>query len=307
MDITVVTPTYNRAGLLPRVWESLRTQNADFEWIIVDDGSSDNTSVVIAAFDDPRITFITLPENRGTNVARNAGAQRAKGRYVVFLDSDDQLNPESLAIMVETMDGAGVEIGAAAFACVVADTGKTFSFPDDGKILTEYDVVCDNAFLAGDKILVYRRGIFQEFLLPEEVRGCEHVFVYEVSKKWSYLLKNRPLSVVHRQLDNLCSSSSMVARSFDMARSFEMVLENHSQVLEKCPKARFRFHAKALYRYLVAGARPEAWRVYKSIIRQQYSLPDLSMATLMILSGGFKLASFEKWRIDRINKKLTGR
>ncbi len=306
IEISVITPTYNRAGLLPRVWQSLRNQNITLEWIVVDDGSNDNTSSVVEAFDDKRIIFIRFPKNRGANAARNAGARKAKGKFVIFLDSDDELYPESLAVMDEVMNGADAEIGAAAFACVIADTVMQFPFPNDGVVLREYDVICKNGFMKGDKILVYRREIFQEFLLPEDVRGCEHVFVYEVSKKWAYLMKNKPVSIVHRQADNLSNPGNMVARSFDMARSYEMILKNHSHLLQKCPEAMCRFLLRALYRYLVAGARTEAWRIYKSILKERHSLRQFMAATLLILSGGFMLSDYERWRIGRLKKKLTG-
>lgn len=111
VDVSVVTPTYNRAHLLPRVWSSLRDQRPAFEWIVVDDGSTDNTLDVIKNLADPRIIYHRLPCNRGVNAARNAGAKLAKGRYVIFLDSDDELYPGSMERMVSIMDAADPTIG----------------------------------------------------------------------------------------------------------------------------------------------------------------------------------------------------
>jgi len=304
IDVSVVTPSYNRAVLLPRVWQSLKNQKASFEWIVVDDGSSDNSRDVCESFNDSRVNFYKLPENRGANAARNAGVKNATGRYIVFLDSDDELVVDGLSLMIAEMGTAGLEIGAIAFTCVIAETGERVSPLDDGKTLDEFDIVCANGFGIGDRILVYRREVFETNLLPEEVRGCEHVFVYGVAKKWNYLLKNLPLSIVHRQADNLSNSASMVTRSFDIARSFEMVMKNHENVLLKCPTARFGYQKKALYRYLVSGHRDEALRLYNSINLQSHSILQLVNATMILVCGYFNIVRFEQWRIERLNRKL---
>jgi len=306
IDVSVVTPSYNRAELLPRVWLSLKNQNASFEWIVVDDGSSDNSREVCESFNDSRVNYYKLPENRGTNAARNAGVKKAVGRYIVFLDSDDELVPDGLSLMIGEMGKAGKDIGAIAFTCIIAETGEKVSSLEDGRTLNEFDVVCSNGFGSGDRILVYRSKVFDANLLPEGVRGCEHVFVYSVSRKWNFLLRNLPVSIIHRQSDNLSGSASMVTRSFDIARSFEMVMTNHERVLSQCPAARFKYQGKALYRYLVSGNKEDAWRLYRSIKAQSRSIPQILLATLILGSSCFNLARFEQWRIDRLNRKLMG-
>ena len=193
LDISVITPTFNRAHLLPRVWKSLTRQAAQFEWIVIDDGSMDDTMAVIKSFNDDRIRYTALEKNRGVNAARNAGLQLAAGRYVTFLDSDDELYPEGLRCMVETMSAAHYSIGVASFPCVVAKTHKKICELIDRKVLDEYSILCENALRGGDTILVYRREVFNTFRLPEAFRGCEHIFVYEVSKRWKFLLINKPL------------------------------------------------------------------------------------------------------------------
>ena len=97
--ITVFTPTYNRAEFLPKVYKSLRVQEyKDFEWVIVDDGSSDNTEIVIDSFIQEQaivIHYIKQP-NAGKHKAINKGVSAAKGELFLILDSDDTLPKESL-------------------------------------------------------------------------------------------------------------------------------------------------------------------------------------------------------------------
>jgi len=100
--ITVFTPTFNRVDFLPKVYSSLKKQEyRDFEWLIVDDGSSDNTETVINDFileDEILIHYIKQP-NSGKHKAINKGVSVAKGELFLILDSDDTLPKNSLSII----------------------------------------------------------------------------------------------------------------------------------------------------------------------------------------------------------------
>ena len=92
--LTIITPTYNRASCLETCWESLREQSCkDFQWLVVDDGSTDDTSAVMDAVrrQNPEscIDYIRK-ENGGKHTALNASHPWIKGKYVVVLDSDDR-------------------------------------------------------------------------------------------------------------------------------------------------------------------------------------------------------------------------
>lgn len=308
IDISVVTPTYNRAPLLLRVWNSLNNQKVNFEWIVVDDGSSDNTKGVIEGIKDAHVKYIQFKENKGVNAARNAGVNVATGRYIVFLDSDDEFYPGSLTVMVEIMDKAD-SIGAAIFATVIANTGKQQeSQLKDGEILNEYDLVCQRKNYEGAGILVYRREVFTDFHLPEDLRGCEHVFINEISKKWNFLVIDKPLRIIHYQEDNLSSAGSLIKRSYDIARSYERVIKNHEKILKNEHEVVFYYLIKAIYRYGIAGSRKDVWRVYKNMIKHSKKISEYFVATGLLiigLVGGLK--QIEVLRINRINKKLFKR
>jgi glycosyltransferase involved in cell wall biosynthesis len=102
--VSVVIPTYNRAGLISETIQSVLDQTfADFEIVVVDDGSTDNTKDVVASFEDSRIKYI-YQENRGLSAARNTGANASNTDYILFLDSDDLLLPHNLAKCVTVLD-----------------------------------------------------------------------------------------------------------------------------------------------------------------------------------------------------------
>lgn len=93
---SIVLPTYNRAHMLPKAIESVLSQTFnDWELIIVDDGSTDDTKKIVEGYTDQRIKYI-YQDNQERSAARNNGIEHATGEYICFLDSDDYFLPEKL-------------------------------------------------------------------------------------------------------------------------------------------------------------------------------------------------------------------
>lgn len=96
--ISVVLPVHNRADVLARAIGSVLQQDfREFELIVVDDGSTDDSAATVGSFGDKRIRLIQLEENRGGNVARNEGVRAATAPLIAFLDSDDRYLPNKLS------------------------------------------------------------------------------------------------------------------------------------------------------------------------------------------------------------------
>lgn len=104
--ISIITPVFNSEGYIAETIESVLAQTyADWEMIIVDDCSTDNSKEIIRKFvkEDKRIHLIEFEENSGTGKARDIALQNAKGRFVAFLDSDDMWMPEKLEKQIRFM------------------------------------------------------------------------------------------------------------------------------------------------------------------------------------------------------------
>ncbi|MEJ0030732.1 MAG: glycosyltransferase family A protein [Bacteroidota bacterium] len=104
--VSIIVPCYNQAEFLADVLNSVISQTySDWECIVVDDGSPDNTTEVAAQFTsrDQRISVVTK-KNGGLSDARNFGILRSKGKYILPLDADDRIGPDYLKLAVEALE-----------------------------------------------------------------------------------------------------------------------------------------------------------------------------------------------------------
>lgn len=108
--VSIITACYNSAAYLPDTARSVFDQTfSDWEWIIVDDCSTDTSADIIAtlAGRDSRVKAVRLNENSGAAVSRNVGIEASRGRYIAFLDSDDLWSPQKLARQLSWMSEYG--------------------------------------------------------------------------------------------------------------------------------------------------------------------------------------------------------
>lgn len=103
--VTVITPVYNAEKNLRLALDSVLTQTfTDFEYLIINDGSTDSSPEIIRSYSDPRIRFIDNKENQGLAKIRNLGLSEVKTEYLAWFDADDICHPERLARQIEFLD-----------------------------------------------------------------------------------------------------------------------------------------------------------------------------------------------------------
>lgn len=153
---SVVIPVYNRANLIEEALDSVLMQTEqDFEIVVVDDGSNDDPGKVVAAMNDPRIVFVRQ-ENRGGGAARNTGIDRARGRFIAFLDSDDRFLPHHLATMRALIGKSPNAIG---YARIIVDRGDECIIVKPPRAIAEGEnmatyLLCDRGFCATSTMVV---------------------------------------------------------------------------------------------------------------------------------------------------------
>lgn len=130
--VSIIAPVYNVEAYLPKMIDSILAQTfTDFELLLVDDGTPDNSGIICdeAAAKDRRIKAIHK-ENGGSASARNVGMEQAQGKYLFFVDSDDWIEPDMLKTLVDA---------AEKYQCMLVVTGFCMEYYEAGKF-TSYDV-----------------------------------------------------------------------------------------------------------------------------------------------------------------------
>jgi glycosyltransferase involved in cell wall biosynthesis len=303
--VSIITPTFNRADLLPRVWRSLSEQSVPVEWIVIDDGSTDSTPLVMESFGDPRIVFLRLDHNQGSNIARNAGVRVSRGRYIIFLDSDDELAPHALKEAVQLLETAPPNIGAVLMIAQPTFAGKNRVVLPDRSVLNEEDLVINNR-LQGDRAVIYRRNVFCNQMLPEEYRESQFVFVLGIARWSNYLVVNRPLTLVYRQNDNLSQPRSIIERSRAIAQGWETVIQNHAAILCQNEPARLRLYIRVLYRYAVSGDRGAMWHAFNELRAHHPGYMAATRAIAIIFAGTVGRCGADYVRLKLIRLKEKG-
>ena len=129
--VSVILPAFNRETLVARAIDSVLAQTwTDFELIVVDDASTDDTRTVLERYRaHPRVRLVLSDTNRGGSGARNLGIEAARGTLIAFQDSDDVWLPHKLAAQVAALD-AHAHAGLCYCASVYADGGRTYYIPE---------------------------------------------------------------------------------------------------------------------------------------------------------------------------------
>ena len=116
-EVSIITPCYNSALFLKETTESVINQTfTDWEWLITDDCSNDNSVEIIKSTNDSRIKLIQSEENGGAGHARNLSLEKATGRFITFLDADDFWEPNFLEEMIGFMKKENAEIAYSNYA-----------------------------------------------------------------------------------------------------------------------------------------------------------------------------------------------
>jgi len=261
MRFTVLTPTFNRAHTLGRLYESLCAQTLrDFEWVLVDDGSTDNTRETVQSWNPIfPIRYFWKP-NGGKHTAMNMGVREARGEFVAFIDSDDLPVPRAL----ERFDYRWREIPnpakfstCTALTCMPDGTVKGKPFPAD--FVDAFNFSDQYRYRGSiDRWGINRTDILREFPFPEGERFVPEGLVWNrMSRKYYTRFFNEPLLIVHP------SSDSLSRRIVDLrASSPKATLTYYRELAFSPAPARFRLRAAMNFcRFSVIAARRKIGRV----------------------------------------------
>jgi len=226
-SVAVVIPSYNCAHYLAEAVDSVLAQTyRDFEVIVIDDGSTDNTAEVAARFGS-RIRCIHQ-ENRGLPAARNRGIRESQSPYIAFLDADDAWFPEKLAEQIPAFS-ADPEVGL-----VYSDLQVLY---DDGQLAPSFlgtrplaasgyvfDRILRSGFIIPSSVVVRRAAIDNVGLFDESMRSHEDVELWSrICHRWKVQLVSKPLVTRRQRVGSLTGNEDM--RSLYGLKFYQKVLQ----------------------------------------------------------------------------------
>jgi len=225
--VTVVIPAFNAERHIAEALGSVRDQTLrELEVLVVDDGSTDGTVREVERFftDDLDLTIVSQT-NAGPAAARNAGIRRARGRYCAFLDADDVMLPERLAVQVELLD-AEADLGLVHTDLMTFDergiihrTRRAFSDPCGGMVLDR--LLLDN-FITTSTVMAPTERLVEAGMFGEGRRVSEDFELWlRMAARWRVGFVDRPLVQYRRRRGSLSDDKLVTARcALDVVETF---------------------------------------------------------------------------------------
>lgn len=213
--ITILTPTYNRAYTLDKAYKSLINQtNKNFCWLIIDDGSSDNTKELVSKFIEEKKIKIRYyyKKNGGKHTAINYGMKKVSTKYILILDSDDYLKPNCINYVLNKWEKYSDDdkIGCLSFLKVKPDDkviGKRYM---EKEIISNHIDFRYNRSLLGDMCEVFRSDVLRKYSFPvygDERFLSEAIVWNKIAFDYDTVYVNYPIYVADYLEDGLTNSS----------------------------------------------------------------------------------------------------
>jgi glycosyltransferase involved in cell wall biosynthesis len=237
--VSIVIPTYNRARLLRRAIQSVLNQTyQNFELIIVDDYSTDNTESMVKSFRDDRIRYLQHSKNRGAVAARNTGIKAAKGEYIAFQDSDDVWLPEKLDKQIRAFISGSPSIGVVYTSyLLLGENGDRFYYPPSDVKLTEGDLyypLLECNFI-GTPTAVVKKACFEKVGVFENFPRLQEWSLWlRISRHFCFRHIDEPLVIAYTQPDSISHNldALIAARKLFLTKYFVEISRN-SRILRR--------------------------------------------------------------------------
>ena len=237
VEVSIILPTYNRAHLIKRAVNSVLNQSyKDFEMIIVDDNSTDNTIEIINSINDERINVIRHDTNKGPSAARNNGIRISRGEFIAFLDSDDEWLAKNLEKQVSVFKNADSIVGMVYVGMLNINGEQKKYIPPPHVTRREGNLYSD---LLTDPTIVYpSTTTIRKRCLLEVGMFDEHFRAGEDWDLWIRLAKHYHFKYIDELLViNYAVSDSITHKeNYRLSQSYKMILEKHYEEIAEDKK-----------------------------------------------------------------------
>ena len=238
LSVSIIMPTYNRADVLPRAINSVLSQTyPDFEFIIIDDCSTDNTRQVLSKFNDDRIKCVFLGENKGASFARNKGLEIAGGDFIAFQDSDDEWMEDKLEKQMAVFSGLDSNVGVLYSDVWEFDRNSLKTYRHSPSFMPEDAIIFERALSGGLMNIglqstVLRKECFKRTgMFEEKVKRLIDVeLLIRVSKYFLFYHIKEPLVNCYIREDNISLNRQA------LLDAQKLILEKYVKEIKGLPK-----------------------------------------------------------------------
>ncbi len=205
--VSVIIPCFNHGQYVVDAISSVLNQSYhNFEVIVVDDGSTDNTREIVATIGG-QVLYI-WQQNQGLSAARNSGIKAAKGSYIGLLDADDMYEPDFLYTLVSILEGDPLADAAYCGYQFVDQQNNPLPQCESRVVSAEdlYQALVDGNFLVPESILVHRHCYKNVGLFDERLRACEDMDMWLRISSQHHVIGTNKVLIRHRILQNSMST-----------------------------------------------------------------------------------------------------
>jgi glycosyltransferase involved in cell wall biosynthesis len=312
LTFTVITPSYNREKTLRRVYESLLVQSfTDFEWIIVDDGSTDNTAELARQFiSDQKIDIKYIFQKNGhKKTAVNNGILASRGHFIVILDSDDQLLPNSLKYFYEAWidipsDSRSYYCGVTGLVEGVGNVKVGSKFPFESFDSTSLDLIY-KYHLDGEYLNMIRTDLHKEYLFPCNFEGlCPEGIVWSrIGSKYKTRYINKVVRKYFESEDSISKgdqTNSVLAGYIKNASGMYLYniekFDSHFKFILRDPEALIKLSSDHTRLWLHQN---------ESSLKYMYNINSVFKKTIILIFSPVGVALFlrDRWRLKKARNK----
>ena len=257
--VSVIIPSYNRGYCIAACLRSVLAQSfGDFEIIVVDDASGDDTRAQVASVVDPRIQYLVHDKNQGGAVARNTGIAIARGEFIAFLDSDDHWLPDKLEKQIVSLQRLGPTWGLSyTWLSCVDDNGK-----ETLRINPDIDGACFEEMMVSNFIGSFSNIVVRKSLLVEV--GALDV-AFRSCQDWDLFIRLTRRASVHCLREYSVRYLQSTLDQFRISTNPRSVVQGHRRILNKY---------RDEYRVLGRPCRRRAFRFFMSVFAEAGSFTD---------------------------------
>jgi glycosyltransferase involved in cell wall biosynthesis len=258
--VSVILPVFNRTDELTRALASVMAQSlADWELLVVDDGSDVDVEGVVARCHDARVRYVRRPQNGGVSAAQNTGLDHARGQFVVFLHSDDELFPDKLERQTQRIAATPASVGAVESGVEVEWSDRVEHWPPNLDAAKPFDLLAYGRRVHSSGLLV-RRDLATTLRFDERLRGVEdRDFCIR-------LLRVAEVSTSSEVLSRVSKTGARLG-SQNKAFIYQYLLEKYNAEIATDRRVHSDWHYRIARSHARAGEVPQARRALGRAIR----------------------------------------